>query len=68
MALEGALVVIERAASAPSGSLRSRGFFGELRADIEDRPIPYDVDVVDLRHAAPALIEEVHREGIPWRT
>jgi hypothetical protein len=44
-----------------------RGFFGELRADIEDSTIPYDVDVVDLRHAAPALIEEVQREGIPWR-
>jgi len=43
------------------------GFFGALRADIEDSTIPYDVDVVDLRHAAPALIEAVHREGIPWR-
>lgn len=44
------------------------GFFGELQADIEDSTIPYDVDLVDLRHAAPALIEEVRREGIPWRS
>lgn len=44
-----------------------RGFFGELRADIEDSTIPYDVDVVDLRHAALALVEEVKREGIAWR-
>src|SRR5712691_10019771 len=43
------------------------GFFGELTADIEDSNIPYDVDVVDLRHAAPALVEEVQREGIPWQ-
>ena len=44
-----------------------RGFFGELAANIEESNIPYDVDLVDLRHAAPAFIEEVRREGIPWR-
>src|SRR6266478_5932065 len=44
-----------------------RGFFGELAADIEDSPIPYDVDLVDLRHAASSLIEEIRREGIPWQ-
>ena len=43
------------------------GFFGELSADIEESSIPYDVDLVDLRHADPALIAEIRREGIPWR-
>jgi predicted nucleotidyltransferase len=43
------------------------GFFGELAADIEESTIPYDVDVVDLRHADAALIAEIHREGVKWR-
>jgi uncharacterized protein len=42
-------------------------FFSELAADIEESPIPYDVDLVDLRRADPALIEEVRREGVKWR-
>jgi hypothetical protein len=42
-------------------------FFAELDADIEDSAIPYDVDLVDLRHADPALVEEVRREGVKWR-
>ena len=45
----------------------SPGFFAELEADIEDSMIPYDVDLVDLRHAALALVDEVHREGVKWR-
>jgi hypothetical protein len=43
------------------------GFFGVLQADIEESTIPYDVDLVDLRHADAALVEEVHREGVKWR-
>jgi uncharacterized protein len=43
------------------------GFFGGLEADIEESTIPYDVDLVDLRHADPALIDEVRREGVKWR-
>ena len=43
------------------------GFFGGLQADIEESTIPYDVDLVDLRHADVGLIDEVHREGVPWR-
>ena len=43
------------------------GFFGVLQADIEESTIPYYVDLVDLRHADPALIAEVRGEGIPWR-
>ena len=43
------------------------GFFGELDADIEESTMPYDVDLVDLRNADPALIAEIRREGIAWR-
>jgi predicted nucleotidyltransferase len=43
------------------------GFFAELAADIEESPIPYDVDLLDLRHADPALVEEVRREGVKWK-
>lgn len=43
------------------------GFFAELAADFEESTIPYDVDLVDLRRADPALVEEVRREGIKWR-
>jgi predicted nucleotidyltransferase len=43
------------------------GFFAELDADIEESTIPYDVDLVDLRHADPALVAEVRREGVKWR-
>ena len=43
------------------------GFFGELEAEIEESTIPYDVDLVDLRHADPALVDEVRREGVKWR-
>jgi uncharacterized protein len=43
------------------------GFLAELAADIEESPIPYDVDLVDLRRAGSALVDEVHREGVKWR-
>jgi uncharacterized protein len=43
------------------------GFFGELEADIEESTIPYDVDLVDLRQADPALVDEVRREGVKCR-
>jgi uncharacterized protein len=43
------------------------GFFGELDADIEESTIPYDVDLVDLRRADAALVDEVRREGVKWR-
>ena len=42
-------------------------FFSSLAAEIEDSAIPYDVDLADLRHADPALIDEVRREGVRWR-
>jgi predicted nucleotidyltransferase len=43
------------------------GFFAELAADFEESPIPYDVDLVDLRSATAALVGEVQREGVKWR-
>jgi uncharacterized protein len=43
------------------------GFFGELQADIEESTVPYDVDLVDLRQADPALVAEIRREGVKWR-
>lgn len=43
------------------------GFFAELAEQIEQSSVPYDVDIVDLRRAAPRLIEEVRREGVKWR-
>jgi hypothetical protein len=42
-------------------------FFAELAADFEEGPIPYDVDLVDLRFADAALVDEVRREGVKWR-
>src|SRR5437763_719200 len=50
----------------PRGNLPD-GFFSELAEAIEESTIPYEVDLVDLRHAAPTLIEEVRREGLKWR-
>ena len=50
----------------PRGDL-SRGFFGDLAADIEESTIPYDVDLVDLRRADRALVDAVRREGVQWR-
>lgn len=43
------------------------GFFSDLKERIDESSIPYDVDLVDLRRAAPTLIEEVRREGVKWR-
>ena len=43
------------------------GFFSELAESVEESSIPYDVDIVDLRSAAPGLIDEVRREGVKWK-
>ncbi|MGA8760659.1 MAG: nucleotidyltransferase domain-containing protein [Stellaceae bacterium] len=45
----------------------SSAFFAELADEIEESTIPYDVDLVDLRHADPALVDQVRREGVKWR-
>ena len=50
----------------PRGELPS-GFFSDLAENVEESSIPYDVDIVDLRSAAPGLIDEVRREGVKWK-
>ena len=42
-------------------------FFTELAAELEESTIPYDVDLVDLREADPALRDEILWTGIRWR-
>jgi predicted nucleotidyltransferase len=42
-------------------------FFSDLAESTEESSIPYDVDIVDLRSAAPALINEVRQEGVKWK-
>ncbi len=49
------------------GRRASTRLFARLEADIEDSTILCDVDLVDLRRADPALVEEVRREGVKWR-
>ena len=43
------------------------GFFSDLAESVEGSSIPYDVDIVDLRTAAPSLVDEVRREGVKWK-
>jgi predicted nucleotidyltransferase len=43
------------------------GLLTNLAAEIEESFIPYNVDLVDMRHAASSLVEEVRREGLKWR-
>lgn len=50
----------------PRGALPAN-FFALLAEQIEESTIPYDVDLVDLRRADTALVNEVLREGIRWR-
>jgi predicted nucleotidyltransferase len=42
-------------------------FFSDLAESVEESSIPYDVDIVDLRSAAPTLVDEVRREGVKWK-
>ncbi|MDA8443272.1 MAG: nucleotidyltransferase domain-containing protein [Peptococcaceae bacterium] len=41
-------------------------FFTLLRNILEESTFPYNVDIVDLVHATPALVENVQKEGILW--
>ncbi len=52
-----------RGTTFPPASLSLR-----LAAHFEESPIPYDVDLVNLRWAEAALIDEVRREGVKWRS
>jgi predicted nucleotidyltransferase len=38
----------------------------DLVDSLEDSTIPFDVEIVDLRHADPALRRRVLSEGIAW--
>jgi predicted nucleotidyltransferase len=42
-------------------------FFAELAAELEESTIPYYVDVLYLRDADPARLDEVLWTGIRWR-
>jgi predicted nucleotidyltransferase len=42
-------------------------FFAKFAADFEESTIPYDLDLIDLREARPALLDEVLWTGIRWR-
>jgi len=50
----------------PRGDFPS-GFFAKFAADFEESPIPYDLDLVDLRVAGPELRDQVLWTGIRWR-
>jgi hypothetical protein len=50
----------------PRGDFPS-GFFAKFAADFEESPIPYDLDLVDLRKADEALRDEVLWTGVRWR-
>jgi predicted nucleotidyltransferase len=39
----------------------------ELREQLEESEIPYDVDIVDLSKASPEIRASVAREGLLWR-
>jgi uncharacterized protein len=54
-------VAIEPHSSLPHGLL------AELREGLEESRVPYRVDVVDMRDAAPALRRRILEEGIRWR-
>lgn len=42
------------------------GLLGELRDQLEESDIPYEVDVVDLGAVSPGFRERVQREGVVW--
>jgi predicted nucleotidyltransferase len=50
----------------PRGDFPS-DFFTEFAADFEESPIPYDLDLFDLREADDALRNVVLWTGIRWR-
>ncbi|KIL43427.1 putative nucleotidyltransferase [Jeotgalibacillus alimentarius] len=41
--------------------------WNRLIEDIEESTIPYTVDIVDLAHANPILVQQVKEEGILWK-
>lgn len=51
----------------PRGEI-PRGVWAMLRERIEESPIPYRVDLVDLSKAEDSFREKVMKEGISWLT
>ena len=45
----------------------SKGILERLRELLEEAPIPYRVDVVDLREADELLWDKIKKEGILWK-
>ncbi|MFN2378241.1 MAG: nucleotidyltransferase family protein [Candidatus Binatia bacterium] len=50
----------------PLDSIRP-GVFASIRDALEESPVPWNVDLVDLTTASPALRANVEKEGIAWR-
>jgi uncharacterized protein len=42
------------------------GLLSELREALEESAVPYEVDVIDLGEAAPALREKMIAEAVAW--
>ncbi len=43
------------------------GLLSRLREALEELPVPYAVDVVDLSQTAPEFARTVRKEGVLWR-
>jgi len=50
----------------PRGDFPS-GFFAQFIVDFEETPIPYDLDLFDLREVGPEFRDEFLWTGIRWR-
>jgi predicted nucleotidyltransferase len=49
----------------PAGSLPD-GVLSEIREEIENRRVPYRVELIDLAKASPGFSSHVQRAGILW--
>ncbi|EAX48946.1 DNA polymerase, beta domain protein region [Thermosinus carboxydivorans Nor1] len=45
----------------------ARSVFASARERLDEAPVPYRVDLVDLAASAPELAAKVREEGILWR-
>ena len=39
----------------------------ELREQLEESDVPYDIDVVDLSTVSPEFAQRIRREGVVWK-
>ena len=49
----------------PAGSLPD-GVLSEIREELENRRVPYRVELIDLAKASPGFASHVQRAGILW--